>query len=114
MAVLNTTSPAERPGAPAEMPSKIVPSSSARIAGWVTGIALAAGGTDPAAGNRLNAGCSKPRTRWWTGPRGGVQASGNCSDDGVEWPAPDAGRTDAATGPRPGARVPLPELSHGG
>src|SRR5690606_10794481 len=37
MAVLNTTSPTERPGAPMETPAKTVPSSSARIAGGVTG-----------------------------------------------------------------------------
>src|SRR4249919_4027136 len=92
MAVLNTTSPTERPGAPAEMPSKIVPSSSARIAGSVTGIALAAGGTDPtrpatAHSEVRNAGCSKPRTRVSTGPTGGVQASGNCSDGAANTPA---------------------------
>src|SRR4249919_682445 len=40
MAVLNTTSPTDRPGAPTETPSKIVPSSSARMAGRVTGFAL--------------------------------------------------------------------------
>src|SRR5690606_23095044 len=39
MAVLNTTSPTERPGAPTDSPSNTVPSSSARIAGWVTGFA---------------------------------------------------------------------------
>src|SRR5690606_6651980 len=39
MAVLNTTSPTERPGAPTEMPSNTVPSSRARIAESVTGVA---------------------------------------------------------------------------
>src|SRR5690606_12821509 len=39
MAVLNTTSPTDRPGAPREMPSSTVPSSSARIAVSVTGFA---------------------------------------------------------------------------
>src|SRR5690606_1392471 len=47
MAVLNTTSPTERPGAPTEMPSKMEPSSRARIAGWVTGFALDAGKAGP-------------------------------------------------------------------
>src|SRR5690606_650877 len=37
MAVLNTTSPTDRPGAPTESPSNTVPSSRTRIAGWVTG-----------------------------------------------------------------------------
>src|SRR5690606_32607278 len=36
MAVLKTTSPTARPGAPTESPSNTVPSASARIAGWVT------------------------------------------------------------------------------
>src|SRR5690606_27522376 len=39
MAVLNTTSPMARPGAPVEMPRKTVPSSSTRIADSVKGIA---------------------------------------------------------------------------
>src|SRR3546814_16952097 len=39
MAVLNTTSPTDRPGAPTEIPSNTVPSSSARIAVSVTGFA---------------------------------------------------------------------------
>src|SRR4051812_29256299 len=42
MAVLKTTSPTARPGAPTESPSNTVPSSRARIAGWVTGVASAA------------------------------------------------------------------------
>src|SRR5688500_1996737 len=92
MAVLNTTSPTERPGAPAEMPSKIVPSSSARIAGSVTGIALAAGGLTPPGRQRADSPSGKRRLQQtadsgWTGPAGGVQASGNCSGDAPDTPA---------------------------
>src|SRR5690606_3836781 len=39
MAVLNTTSPTDRPFAPTETPSNTVPSSRTRIAVWVTGFA---------------------------------------------------------------------------
>src|SRR5690606_35392737 len=39
MAVLNTTSPTDRPVAPTETPSNTVPSSRTRIAVWVTGFA---------------------------------------------------------------------------
>src|SRR5690606_33532671 len=39
MAVLNTTSPIDRPGAPTDTPSNTVPSSRTRIAVWVTGFA---------------------------------------------------------------------------
>src|SRR5690606_10286866 len=40
MAVLNTTSPTDRPAAPTEMPSKTVPSSSARMADLFKCVAL--------------------------------------------------------------------------
>src|SRR6478735_7119687 len=76
MAVLNTTSPTDRPGAPTEMPSKTVPSSRARIAGWVTVLAFDGGRTArarlrPAA----DAGEAGPFAK-------GVQASGNFSRPG--------------------------------
>src|SRR6478735_9859875 len=43
IAVLNTTSATDRPGAPTETPSKIVPSSSARSAVGITGFAYVGG-----------------------------------------------------------------------
>src|SRR3546814_17011807 len=81
MAVLNTTSPTERPGAPTDSPSNTVPSSSARIAGWVTGIRLRR-----VAENR----------RYGAGPSGGewYQASGN--DTGSTADPPDGSAPDRA------------------
>src|SRR5690606_20020016 len=64
MAVLNTTSPTERPGAPMETPSKREPSSRARIAGWVTGFALDAEKAGPLRLRNPPAGCSRTRARW--------------------------------------------------
>src|SRR5690606_41989255 len=83
MAVLNTTSPTDSPGAPTETPSNTVPSSRTRIAVWVTGFAYvglqkSAGAGDNRSGRggirragmipvRLPKG--KPRTRCTTADR---------------------------------------------
>src|SRR5690606_819340 len=57
MAVLNTTSPTDRPGAPTEAPSNTVPSSRTRIAVWVTGFAyVRLQKTAGAGGNRSGSG----------------------------------------------------------
>src|SRR5699024_6439464 len=64
-----TTSPTARPGAPTESPSNTVPSSSARIAGWVTwGFAYV---------GLQEAGCTKPPARCGTVRGLRCQASGN-------------------------------------
>src|SRR5690606_41544025 len=92
MAVLNTTSPIDRPGAPTDTPSNTVPSSRTRIAVWVTGFAYAglqkpagAGGSRSGSGGVRRAGmipagpgkgkaAAQGRGRWLglvrPGPRG--------------------------------------------
>ncbi len=73
MAVLNTTSPTDRPVAPTERPSKTVPSSSARIAGIVKRFALRQVARKHRSGsNRIGA--------------MGVQASENCTGEGSALP----------------------------
>src|SRR6187549_2168076 len=85
MAVLNTTSPTAKPGAPTEMPSKTVPSSRARMALSITGIALAGGSRPRAAADREPGKAGLERE--------GIQASGNFSRKGRKKKRPaQAGR----------------------
>src|SRR6187397_1062644 len=89
MAVLNTTSPTAKPGAPTEMPSKTVPSSRARMALSITGIALAGGSRPRAAADREPGKAGLERE--------GIQASGNFSRKGPKKKRPArAGRFGAA------------------
>src|SRR4249919_123101 len=89
MAVLNTTSPTAMPGAPTEMPSKTVPSSRARMALSITGIALAGGSRPRAAADREPGKAGLERE--------GIQASGNFSRKGPKKKRPArAGRLCAA------------------
>src|SRR5690554_6800318 len=92
------------------MPSKMVPSSSARIAVWFTEIALAARELTPFAQRRRITAAAKHEHG--AGPvRNGVQANGNSSDERCRAPAVDRRRS---TRPHSGKQqVPQPVAAGG-